>query len=360
MANRRFTAKRLAGAAAALSVLIAGLAWTLIEAAPARSTLDFYFIDVEGGAATLVVTPAGESILIDSGFPGGRDAGRIARVVRDEARLARIDHYVTTHWHRDHVGGIAELAKLVPVRRHYGHRLPAPLSEDIPEPLVRSWQEIADDPVWLRAGDRLPLEAQPAVAGGGGPAVLVEVLAADGVVKGEPEGAPQTRACSLGHEPRPDDPTDNARSLAFHLSYGAFDLFAGGDLTWNVEHKLSCPAPLVPRVDAYLANHHGLDRSNNPALIDALDPTVAIVNNGPEKGGERRTIADLLKRLGPSRVFQLHRNVREGAVNTEPEFIANENADCDAAFLRLSVAPDGRRYAVSIPARNRSWTFEAR
>src|SRR4029079_15071510 len=94
----------------------------LTHAAP--RTLDIYFIDVEGGAATLIVTPLGESLLIDSGFPGDRDAGRIAHVARDVAHLVQIDHYITTHWHRDHMGGIPQLSKLIPVRNYYDHGLP--------------------------------------------------------------------------------------------------------------------------------------------------------------------------------------------------------------------------------------------
>lgn len=343
---------------AIVGILAAGAA-LLADPAPApRSTLDFFFIDVEGGAATLVVSPAGESILIDSGFPGERDAGRIARVLREHAGLHGIDHYITTHWHRDHVGGIGELARLVPIARYYGHRIPEPVPPDILKSPIGDWQELATDPVWLSAGDRLTL--LHGAARTDAPALAVEVLAADGLVKGEPAASPQVRACDRGHEAMPEDASDNARSLAFRISYGAFDLFAGGDLTWNVEHKLACPAPVVPRVDAFLVNHHGLDTSNNPALIEALDPAIAIVNNGPAKGGEPRALTDLLRRLGPSRVFQLHRNVREGAVNTQPEFIANEHEDCDAAFVRLSVAPDARQYTVAIPARDRSWTFETR
>jgi len=355
-------ARRHAVIVAVLAALLPAAGATADEpAAGARAGADFFFIDVEGGAATLIVAPSGESILIDSGFPGGRDAGRIARVVRKDAGLQRIDHYITTHWHRDHVGGIGELAPLVPIGRYYGHRIPEPVPPDILTSPIGRWQELAGDPVWLRAGDRVPLAAQTADAPGGSPALAIHVLSADGIVKGEPDGSPQVRACERGHEPMPEDTSDNARSLAFHVSYGAFDLFAGGDLTWNVEHKLVCPeSVLPPGIDAYLVDHHGLDTSNNPVLIEAMAPSVAIVNSGPAKGAEPRTMSDLLAYLGASRVFQLHRNIRQGAINTAAEFIANVPEDCDAAFIRLSVTPDAKRYTVAIPARDRSWTFEAR
>src|SRR4029077_7188130 len=106
-------------------VLLAAI-WLLpaVGAQAAPKTLDIYFIDVEGGAATLIVSPTGESLLIDSGFPGDRDAGRIAQVALEVAGLKQIDHYLTTHWHRDHVGGIARLAQLIPVKNYYDHGLP--------------------------------------------------------------------------------------------------------------------------------------------------------------------------------------------------------------------------------------------
>ena len=320
------------------------------------SSLSIFFVDVEGGAATLVVSPAGESLLIDSGFPGGRDAARIARVARDEARVERIDHYVTTHWHRDHVGGIADLARLIPVARYYGHSIPDPLPSDIQKSHVDAWRQLAGQPTWLRAGDRIEFRN-----GGAGPQLVVDVVAADGVVSGETPGSPQVRACERGHAAKDEDASDNARSLGFRLSYGAFDVFAGGDLTWNVEHKLVCPRPVfaVP-VDAWLVDHHGADSSNNPALLQALQPTVAVVNSGPRKGAEPNTMRLLLDQLGTARVLQLHRNLRHGAVNADPARVANEGEECDAAFVRLTVAPDTKRYTVAIPARDRSWSFDVR
>jgi hypothetical protein len=294
-------------------------------------------------------------MLIDSGNPGERDGGRIVHVIREHARLGRVDHYVTTHWHRDHVGGIAEVARAVPVGRFYGHRIPDPLPSDIDKGLIEVWRELAREPVWLAAGDSIPITTQGPV-----PGLSVDILSADGLVRDEPAGSPQIRSCDRGHEAKGEDASDNARSLGLRVSFGSFDLFAGGDLTWNVEHKLVCPRPQVAAVDAFLVDHHGLDSSNNPVLLEALRPGIVVVNNGPRKGAESQTMGVLLEQLGPTRVFQLHRNVRDGATNTGTELIANEAEDCDAAFIRLTVAPDGKRYAVAIPARNRSWSFEVR
>jgi len=300
-----------------------------------NSGLRLAFVDVEGGAATLIVTPAGESILIDSGNPGDRDAGRIAAAAR-QMGVTEISHYITTHWHSDHVGGIGPLAKLIPVRATYGHRLPDPLPDDINA-----------DSISLR-GKR------------GTPTPKLRVLAANGLVQGEKEGAPPVTTCDKGHEAKPEDTSDNARSLVLHLNYGDFDLLAGGDLTWNIEHKLVCPRHIVSKVDVYLVNHHGGDTSNNPALVEALAPEVAIVNNGPRKGGEPRTMALLIKQLRDVGVFQLHRNVRPDAVNTESGRIANIDEACTGQLITLQVEPSGGNFVVSVPSRHADRAFSAK
>src|SRR5687767_4463492 len=102
--------------------LVLGVALSLTAA---DKTLDIYWIDSEGGGSTLIVTPAGESVLIDSGNPGGRDAGRIHKAATEAAGLQRIDHYITTHFHIDHFGGAAELAAKIPFGRIWDNGLPS-------------------------------------------------------------------------------------------------------------------------------------------------------------------------------------------------------------------------------------------
>jgi len=342
-------------ATAVLIVLAFGAAAaTLAARADERRGLDIYFIDTEGGAATLIVTPASESILIDSGNPGDRDAGRIAAAAKD-AGITAIDHYITTHWHSDHVGGAPFVAKLLPIRQTYGHAIPDPLPEDVNAGQIEAWKALSSTPRFLEAGDDIKLKGSH-----GSPTPRLHVVAANGLVEGEKPGAPPVTTCDDGNKARPEDTTDNARSVAMLLSFGTFDLFAGGDLTWNIEHKLTCPKVRVPRVDAYIVDHHGLDLSNNPALIAALAPEVAIVNNGPRKGAEPATMATLLKQVGDVGVFQLHRNVREGAQNGDPARIANEDEHGTGSYIRLLVDPSGAHFTVAVPSRNTVRDYDSR
>ena len=331
-----------------LLVLIAIL--VLGNATTKARTLDVYFIDVEGGAATLIVTPAGESLLVDSGFPLKRDAERIIHVVRDVAKLKQIDHYLTTHWHRDHVGGIPMVAKVIPVKNFYDHGLPTAPAFDITPGYIELYRQAAkNNSVALKAGDELHLRDS---------SVHVQINAANGLVIGEPAGAPQIKNCGADFKPIPEDRTDNANSLGFLMTYGPFKFYNGGDLTWNVENKLVCPENLIGAVDVFQVNHHGVDNSNNPTLVRALNPRVAIIGNGPRKGGDERTFTTL-KEVPDVAIYQLHRNVTTTA-NAPAEYVANDKEFCRGEFIKLSVAPGGKSYTVRVPAKRISRRYEVR
>ena len=331
-----------------LLLLIAIL--VLANATTKARTLDVYFIDVEGGAATLIVTPAGESLLVDSGFPLQRDAQRIIHVVRDIAKLKQIDHYLTTHWHRDHVGGIPMVAKVIPVKKFYDHGFPTAPAFDITPGYLELYRQAArNSSVALKAGDELTLRDT---------SVHVRINAANGLVIGEPAGAPQVKVCGADFKPIPEDRTDNANSLGFLMTYGAFKFYNGGDLTWNVENKLVCPSNLVGAVDVFQVNHHGVDNSNNPALVRALNPRVAVIGNGPRKGADERTF-NTLKEVPDVAIYQIHRNVRTAA-NAPAEYVANDEEFCHGEFIKLSVAPGGKTYTVSVPAKRISRGYQVR
>jgi beta-lactamase superfamily II metal-dependent hydrolase len=167
----------------------------ILHAAP--KGLDIYFIDVEGGAATLIVTPAGQSLLIDTGFPCERDAGRIAKVALEVAGLKQIDHCVITHWHRDHVGGVPMLAKLIPIRNYYDHGLPQTLAADLQAEFIDPYKQTTNGAsVTLKPGDEIKLSGSPKSS----PLLKVRVVAASGMVAGDESSTPQIRPCGENFE----------------------------------------------------------------------------------------------------------------------------------------------------------------
>ena len=340
-----------------LAPLMGLLIFHSVRSQTASRTLDIYFIDVEGGAATLIVTPAGESLLIDSGFPGDRDSGRIARVALEVAGLKQIDHCIVTHWHRDHVGGVPTLAKLIPIKNYYDHGLPQTIAADMQAEFIEAYKQTTEGKsVTLKPGDRIKLRSPKYM-----PPLQVKVLAAGGVVLGEQSSVPQVRPCGTGFEAKPEDITDNVNSVGVLLTFGRFKFFDGGDLSWNIENRLVCPKNLIGAIDVYQVDHHGTDASNNPTLVGALKARVAIIDDGPRKGGEARTFATLKSVKETEAVYQLHRNLRTtDKDNTLAGYIANEEEACQGNFIKLSVEPGGKFYTVSIPAKQISRSYRTR
>jgi beta-lactamase superfamily II metal-dependent hydrolase len=342
-------------------IVLAMAALLLMGADGPSRTLDLYFIDVMGGAATLVVTPGRESLLIDSGWPGfgDRDPKRIAHVLKEVAGLDHLDHLATTHWHRDHFGGVEGLAKLVRIDRFWDRGLPDPVAHDgdkaaFPDgpkpddPLGIAYRRVAAGKrQTLRAGDPLPLKG-----------VEVVVLASGGeVIKAS---GPPNPLCDEAPPDKKPDPTDNARSLALRLRLGAFDFLDCGDLTWNVEKALVCPANLIGPIDLYQVTHHGMAISNHPTLVRTIAPTVAIMNNGPRKGGDPATVRLLKEVPSIQAAYQLHKNAATaGDENTDPALIANSDP-AGGQFIHVAVAPDGSRFSVQIGADGPERTFTSR
>jgi competence protein ComEC len=335
------------------------LASFLITSVQAKD-LDIYWSDSEGGGSTLIVTPAGESILIDTGNPGGRDAQRILHVAKDVAGLSRIDHVIITHFHLDHFGGLADLAQLIPIGTLHDKGLPTQVPDAGGNQLrwTMTSRPYAEAKVQQRktiaAGAVIPLKQD-------GTALKLHCLCANQkMIPAKPDAAKNPRTGT----PKPEDKTDNANSVVMLLELGDFRFFDGGDLTWNVEANLACPHNLAGEVDLYQMNHHGLDVSNNPVLIQSLKPTVAIFNNGPRKGTSQ-TAMDALKATPTVKaIYQVHENVREDKHNnTEPQRIANHGDQGDACkghYLRCSVKEDGSSYTMKVPCQKHEQSFETR
>ncbi len=335
------------------------LSWaTVAAAAVAARPLEIYFVDVEGGAATLIVTPAGESLLVDTGWPraDARDAQRI-QAAAQQAGIKRIDHLITSHYHTDHFGGVAALAKLMPIGRFYDHGpvSPTETARDFAT-LYKAYLDAAGNKTQaVRPGDNIPLQRAP-----GSVPIELLVVASNGQVleRRGPENA-ECRDAKLDK----DDPSDNARSVGFVLSLGKFRFLDLGDLTWNVEHRLVCPANSLGRIDLYQVTHHGMNVSNNPVLLRSVQPQVAVMNNGPKKAGHPDTVKRLRETRSIEDFWAGHKNVTTSDdQNAAADFIANleEEKDCPGRMIKVSVAPDGSSYTVSNTRNGKSKTYRLR
>jgi beta-lactamase superfamily II metal-dependent hydrolase len=310
-----------------------------------EGSLDLYFIDVEGGAATLIVTPFKESILIDSGYPDNqaRDLDRIIHVAKDVAGLKKIDHAVVSHWHLDHFGNHAALAAKFGIGQFWDRGIPDDLAEDpqYPDRIAAYRAASQNASKALHVGDSLPLKS------GKTPLTVKVMTSGREVLSGVGESNPFIDR----HQPQPDDPSDNSASLSLLFGFGDFRFLTCGDLTWNTEARLVTPLNPVGKVDLFMVTHHGLPVSNNPALVLAIDPVVAVMCNGPKKGGAEQTMKTLKEVQSLKDWYQLHLNVDlDPELQAPSEFIANAapTADCKGQWVKASIAPDGDSYSVQI------------
>src|SRR5687767_12598039 len=268
----------------------------LMLAAPASARgLEIFFIDVEGGQATLIVTPAGQTLLIDAGYgpragraggPNivGRDPDRILAAAR-EAGIARIDYLLITHFHNDHVGGVPDLAAKIPIGTFIDYGLPLG-SDRMATNGFRAYEPVRDahDHLEPKPGDRLPLKG-----------VEIDIVSAAGVLLSSPlPGAGAVNPACDSLEDHVEDGTENFRSIGLRLQFGDFRFVALGDLSGDTLGQIVCPANLLGEASVYLIAHHGNYDSNVPALLTALRPQAAIMNNGAFKGGAPESFATLL------------------------------------------------------------------
>jgi len=309
-------------------VLLASAA--LLAARP----LEIYFIDVEGGQSTLIVSPSGQSLLIDAGWRGfdGRDAERIVQAAK-AAKVKQIDYLLITHYHRDHVGGVPQLANRIKIVNFLDHGPNMEDSKVVKEDYsdyVKTFQR--GEHVVLKPRDTIPIKD-----------LKVEVLSAAGeVVRSPLVGAGQPNPFCAASPARQDDPTENARSLGVLLTYDRFRFLDLGDLTWNKELALMCPNNPIGTVDVYLTSHHGLNQSGSPALVKGVHPRVAIMNNGARKGGSPDAWQIVKDSPNLQGLWQLHYAMEGGQDHNVPDsFIANVDEHCQGNYLKLTAESNG-------------------
>lgn len=296
---------------------------------PATSSLDFYWVDVEGGAATFVVTPGRQVLLADTGFPGERDGERVLRVLREQIAASAIDYLIVTHYHLDHVGNVPYIAARVPIKTFVDHGASVEPGGDA------EYVKLAQHRLTVKAGDTLPLEG-----------VSLTFVTANGDPIATPlEGGGPNDACASA-TPGTKKPNDeNGRSVGFLVRRGSFAFADLGDLLWANEHELACPTNKLGQVDLFQVTHHGMDISNAPQLVHGMRPVVAVLDNGPKKGGAAKAFEVLKAAPGIEDVWQLHRALAsDDAHNAPAERIANlEDGAADAAhFIKASVDAEGR------------------
>jgi len=305
----------------------------------AAKPLTIYAVDVEGGQATLLVTPGGESLLVDTGWPtdNDRDALRIQAAMND-AGIQRLDHVLVTHFHTDHVAGVPGLLRHVEVGEFIDHGVNREDSDVARRDFAAYLKAIEGRKRRIaKLGDEIGLKGVSAVivAGDG-----EDIARVSGV---EPKANP---LCAT--EPKWDlDATENPRSMGFLLRFGSFRFLDLGDLTKAREIPLVCPANLLGQVDLYLVNHHGFYQSNSLAFVHALAPRVAIMNNGAHKGGSPEAWQTIHSSPGLEDLWMLHTSEDADTAHNSPEpRIANLKGGTDGAWLKVTAHSDGS-FAVS-------------
>lgn len=344
----------------------------LISAAlSSAKNLEVYWIDVEGGAATLFISPSGESLLIDTGWAvGDRDAKRIYAAAK-QAGLKQIDHLVLSHYHADHAGGLAALSKMIPIATFYGR------GDDV-EKENQQWLDAfktaaGNHRVIVNAGDTVPIKGLEAL-----------VIASDGKMLGKTlTGGGPNPLCADAEQKAAAGP-ENQFMVGLRVSYGKFKYVNLIDLDWEKEMELACPVNKLGKVTLYQTSRHGgFDDAGSPAFLNAIQPQVVVVNNGPRKGMgqvdntvksnnppgktvapyEKNAYLRLAQISGIEGIWQGHKSLLDPDPqhNTAPDMIANleETADCKGNWIKASVARDGK-FTVTNGRNGFSKTYTAR
>jgi beta-lactamase superfamily II metal-dependent hydrolase len=328
----------------------------LVSAQRQAKTFDIYVVDVEGGNASLFVSPSGESLLIDTGNGGmaaPRDAGRIVEAAKD-AGISQIDHLITTHWHGDHYGGLAELASQMPIRHFIDHGpniQPAEATDAFLKTTYPALYAKGTHTV-VQAGDTIPFAG-----------INTRVIAAAGQVIRTPlAGAGKPNPFCGPMKPLEAIPEDT-QSVTTYFTFGRFRALHPGDLTRDKERDLMCPANRVGTIDVLVGPHHGQDTSNDEAFVHALQPRVVVLNNGTRKGGWPDVMKSFYTSPRFEDLWQMHFSLLSGQEYASPGVFTANVVDEQPNALPVAPLPapganappppvhNGRAYWVKVSAR---------
>lgn len=321
-------------------ILLAAASLATGLTAPAQTqapSLLIYWMDTEGDAATLIVTPAGQSLLIDSGSSedDNRDAHRIFDVASKEAGLKKIDYLLTTHFRPDHMGGAAALSQLIPIEHFLDHGGSVETQTPEGEKLFDDYLKLTTGKrTALRVGDHIPLAG-----------VEVDVVASNGAVIERPlAGAAANPYCAKA-QTRPADKGEDSRGVGILLTKGKFRYLNLGDLTWDREMALACPVNKLGVVTLFDASAHGFDKNNSgaPAFVWAIDPRIVVVNNAEHKGLDAEAWDTLSKIPDVQGKWQQHVSLDDtanlAAHNTRGLMIANTSKTIHGFWLKAMISP---------------------
>lgn len=322
----------------ALVMLVPLMAARVDGQAGSQKPLEIYFIDTEGGQATLFVTPGGESLLWDTGTNDAKkmQAESIMKAIK-EAGLQQLDYVVVSHYHGDHVGNAADLAGRLPIRTWYDHG--AYTTENQPNRATGflSWLPMRERVrvIVPKPGDKIPIAGLD----------VTFVSGSGNLLKSPLTGAPGAGAANpfcKEFTAKVMDPTpENRESLGSTITFGNFRMLNLADLTWNQEHELACPNNLLGTFDVYHTTRHGTAWGGAPSLVHATRARVAIMNNGPRKGGEVETW-NIIHGLPNVDLWQLHYSVLVDKAHNPPDNMVANMDDTDHGYaFKMTVKPDG-------------------
>jgi beta-lactamase superfamily II metal-dependent hydrolase len=346
-------------------IQIAGAVLLTVSALSAAKTLDMYMIDVEGSKAFLLVSPTGQSMLIDAGIPvseqKGRDTDRIVEACK-AAGVKKIDYMVVTHYDGDHVGGVPGLAARMPIDTFVDHGENVQIN-DFTVKVVKEYMAVVakGKHMVVKAGDRIPIKGFDAeVVMAAGKAITAPLKGA-----GQPNPACDTTPRKTwGPNARGvidnQDTNENSHAIVLLVTYGKFRMLDPADLTWNMDREMFCPINRIGTVDLYMTANHGMDVANSPVMVHALRPRVVIADNGPRKGASADVFKTVESSPGLEDYWQEHYLIAGGDQNNvKPDYIANIEGSPDGKWIKISVQKDGT-FTITNTRNNFSKTYKPR